>query len=328
VTSADATAIPSGIRVMPVGPFSLREAISYLSGRLQADPDKRHGVVELAQDLDLEPVALAQASAVIANSPLSCREYRAHFARRREELAESPGAWPPAAAVTWTFSFDQADQLAPGGPAQYLLALAAMLDGHGIPQTVLTAPAAGKFLAGGGNAAAASERAHAALAALERADLLTVEPATAPPTVRISPVLQAALRAAMPAGMPDQAAKSAADALLQAWPEQELPGWPASGLRSCVATLRRITGNLLWDVGCHPLLVRTGDSLDRARLTGPAADHWRDLATTCGQLLGSGHPDTMLASQRLADAYLSAGPACCCVTRSTASSASRPTAIR
>jgi hypothetical protein len=32
VTSADAAAVPSAVRVVPVGPFSLREAISYLSG--------------------------------------------------------------------------------------------------------------------------------------------------------------------------------------------------------------------------------------------------------------------------------------------------------
>ena len=309
VTCADAAAVPSGVRVVRVGPFSLREATSYLSERVSADPDKRHGAIELAQDLDLEPVALAQASAVIANFPLSCREYRAHFVRRREQLAESSGARPSAAAVTWTFSFERAGQLAPGGSAPLLLALAALLDGHGIPQTVFAAPAAGDFLAGGGDVPAGRERARTALAALEQAGLLTVEPVTAPPAVRISPVLQAALRAAMPEGMPDQAASSVADALLEAWPERELPGWPASGLRSCAATLRRITGDLLWDGGCHPVLVRAGDSLDRARLTGPAVDHWHDLATTGGRLLGGEHPDTMLAGQRLADAYLAAGRA-------------------
>ena len=73
-----------------------------------------------------------------------------------------------------------------------LLALAALLDGHGIPQTVLDAPAAGDFLAGGGDVLAGSERARAALTALEQVGLLTVEPVTAPPTIRISPVLQAA----------------------------------------------------------------------------------------------------------------------------------------
>ena len=308
VTSAEAAAVPTGMRMLPVRPFSLREAIGYLSGRLAADPDKRHGVIELAQDLDSEPVALAQASALIANTPVSCREYRAHFVRKREQLAESSSARPSAAAVTWTFSLGRAEQLA-GRSAQLLLALAAPLDGHGIPETILTAPAAGGFLAGGGDVPASSESARAALAALEQAGLLTVEPVTAPPTVQISPVLQAALRAAIPEGVRDQARRSVADALLQGWPEREQPGWPASGLRSCVATLRRITGDRLWDGGCHPVLVRAGDSLDRARLTGPAVDHWLDLASTSNRLLGREHPDTMLAGQRLADAYLAAGRA-------------------
>jgi tetratricopeptide (TPR) repeat protein len=308
VTSADAAAVPTGMRVVPLGPFSLREAIGYLSGRLAADPDKRQGVIELAQDLDLEPVALAQASAVIANTPMSCREYRAHFGRRREQPAESSSARPAAAAVTWTFSLGRAEQLA-GRSAQLMLALAAPLDGHGIPETVLMAPAAADLLARGDDVPATSDSTRAALAALDQAGLLTVEPVTAPPAVRISPVLQAALRAAIPEGLRDQARRSVADALLQGWPEKEQPGWPASGLRSCVAALRRITGDRLWDGGCHPVLVRAGDSLDRARLTGPAVDHWRDLATTSNRLLGSEHPDMVLAGQRLADAYLAAGRA-------------------
>jgi len=80
----------------------------------------------------------------------------------------------------------------PGGPAgagrsaQLLLALTALLDGHGIPETILTAPAADDFLAGDGNLPANGETAPAALAALEQAGLLTVVPVTAPPTVRIS----------------------------------------------------------------------------------------------------------------------------------------------
>jgi tetratricopeptide (TPR) repeat protein len=309
VTSADAAAVPSGMRVVRVGLFSLREAVSYLSERLSDDPDKRHGVIELAQNLASEPVALAQASAVIASSPMSCRDYRAHFVRGSEHLAQSSGARPSAAAVTWTLSLGRAEQLAPGGSAKSVLALAAMLDGHGIPQAVLAAPAAGRFLAHRGDLPAGGQRASAALAALEQVGLLTVEPVTAPPTVRISPVLQAAIRAAMPKGMQDQAARSVADALLQAWPDQETPGWPASGLRSCVATLRQVTGSLLWEGGCHPLLVRAGDSLDRARLTEAAVEHWRDVATTGARLLGHEHPDTMLASQRVADACLAAGRA-------------------
>ena len=308
VTSNDAAAVPGGVRVLPVGPFNSREALSYLMGRLSADPSQRLGAVELISELGSEPAALAQASAVIASYGMSCHDYRDYFVRRREQLTVPSGA-PSAAAVTWTLSFEHADQLAADGSAKLLLALATLLDGHGIPRTVFATPAAGGFLAGGGEAPAGSERDVVALAALERAGLLTVEPVTAPPTVRISPVLQATLRAAMPEGMRERAARSAADALLQAWPEPELPGWPASGLRSGAATLRQIAGDLLWADGCHPLLLQAGESLDRARLTEPAVDHWHDLATTSERLLGAGHPDTMLACQRLADAYLAAGRA-------------------
>ncbi len=309
VTATDTAGIPGSMRVVPVGPFGLREAISYLSERLSADPDKRHGAVELAQDLDLEPVALAQAGAMIASSPLSCRDYRAQFARRREQQAWPLGERPPAAAVTWTLSFERADQLALGVSAQLLVALAALLDGHGIPQTVLAAPAAGDFFTSGRDVPASGDHARTALSALEQVGLLTVEQESEPATVRISPVLQAALRAEMPDGFRDEAARSVADALLQAWPEGELPGWPGSGLRACAATLRRITGNLLWEGGCHPVLVRAGDSLDRARLTEPAVAHWLDLARTGSRLLGDGHPDVMLAGRRLADAYLADGRA-------------------
>jgi tetratricopeptide (TPR) repeat protein len=307
VTCADAAAIPRAMRVLPVGLFNSREALSYLMERLSANPGQRLGAIDLVDAMGLEPAALTQASAVIASSTMSCHNYCEYFVQRRKQLTDSSGAPLSASAVTWTLSFDRANQLAPGGSAQSILALAAMLDGHGIPGTVLTAPAAVGYLTGGAEALAGSEAARAALAALEHAALLTVAPVTAPPTVRISPVLQAALRATMPGGMLDQTARVAADALLQAWPEPELPGWPASGLRSCVAALRQIAGNQLWADGYHPVLLRAGDSLDRARLTGPAVDHWLDLVTTSEQLLGAGHPHTILAAQRLAEALLAAG---------------------
>ena len=307
MTCADAAAIPGGVRVLPVGLFNSREALSYLMERLSANPGQRLGAIDLVNAMGLEPVALTQASAVIASSTMSCHNYCEYFVRRRNQLTDSSGAPPSASAVTWTVSFDRANQLAPGGSAQSLLALAALLDGHGIPATVLTAPAAVGYPAGGAEAVAGSELARAALAALEHVGLLTVAPVAAPATVRISPVLQAVLRATMPEGMLDQVVRMAAGALLQAWPEPELPGWPASGLRSCTAALRQIAGNRLWADGCHPVLLRAGDSLDHARLTGPAVDHWRDLVTTSEQLLGAGHPDTILAGQRLAEALLAAG---------------------
>ena len=232
VTCADAAAVPDGMRILPIGLFNSREALSHVMGRLIANPGQRLGAIDLVSVIGLEPAALTQASAVIASSSMSCDHYRDYFNRRRQQLTESPGAPPPASAVTWTISFERANQLSPDGLAQSLLAVAALLDGHGIPGTVLTTPAAAGYLAdSGGEARAGSESARAALAVLERVGLLTIAPVTAPPTIQMSPVLQEALRAAMPEGMLDQVVLAAADALLQAWPEPDMPGWPASGLR-------------------------------------------------------------------------------------------------
>ena len=306
LTCGDPAAVPRGMQLMPVGLFNSREALSYLTERLSANRGQRLGAIDLVNAVGFEPVALAQASAVIASSAMSCHNYQDSFVRWRDQLTASSGAVPLASAVTWPLSFERATQFAPGESVQSVLALASLLDGHGIPATVLTTPAAAGYLAGGSEAPAGSGSARAALAALERVGLLTVEPATAPPMIRISPVLQAALRAAMPEGMLDQAVRAAADALQQAWPTPESPGWPASGLQSCAAALRQIAGSRLWGNGCHPVLLRAGDSLDRARLTGPAVDHWRDLVTTSDQLLGAGHPLTLLTGQRLASACLAA----------------------
>ena len=105
-----------------------------------------------------EPAALTQASAVIASFSMSCHSYQDYFARRQEHLADSSGAPPLASSVTWTLSFERAGQLAPGGSVQSMLALAALLDGHGIPATVLTSPAAVRYMADGGTPRPAARR--------------------------------------------------------------------------------------------------------------------------------------------------------------------------
>src|SRR3984885_15903265 len=151
VTTANPAAVSGDHRVpaLPVRAFSTREALSYLMGRLTADPDQRIGAIDLVADLGCEPPALFQASAVIASSGLSCRDYRDFFAQRRAQLAEAADHERAAAAVTWTISVEQAERLSPGGGAQYLLALAALLDGHGMAGQVFTAPATCDYLSAG-----------------------------------------------------------------------------------------------------------------------------------------------------------------------------------
>jgi tetratricopeptide (TPR) repeat protein len=309
ITTANPAAFTraQGALIHRVGVFSPCEALNYLIVRLAADPDRQAEAADLARDLGYEPLALAQASAVIASSALSCHDYRDLFARKREQLPEPASRPPPAASVTWAISAEQADRLSPGGAAGAVLALAALLDGQQIPGAVFTTPAACEYLAGDG-AVGPVDREHAreVLRSAERAGMLSAGLAGPAAMIRMSAVVQAAIRAAMPAGMLDRAAAAAADALLQAWPGNEQPASLAAALRSCAASLQQSAGDLKSPDGWQ-LLLRAGQSLNSARLTGPAVAYGRELAAASGRILGRGHPDTLAAGQQLAAAFLAAG---------------------
>ena len=299
------------VRTLPVPEFSTREALSYLMGRLTADPDQRLGAIDLVVALGCEPPALAQASAMIATSRLTCREYQSHFDHRRAQLAKTTAGANSAAAVTWTLSVEHAERLSPGGGAQYLLALAALLDGHAIPSAVFTALATCEYLGeGGGGSPVDPNVAWSALLSLERAGLLTVDSAATPPLVRMTPTVQTAIRSATTKDVFERAAQAAADALLEVWPADENQPWIAAHLRSCAVGLQEVAGDALWVEGrCHPLLVRAGRSMDGARLTGPAVAYWRELAATSDRIAGPSSPDTLMAGSQLTAALMAAGQA-------------------
>ena len=318
ITTADPGALTGRqAQLVPVGPFSRREALHYLVGRLTMDMDQRQGAIDLVGELGQEPLALAQASAVIASSDLTCHGYREHFGRRRDQAISAAGGRPPAAAaITWGLSIDHADLMSPG-PVQPLLVLAALLDGNAIPGTIFGTAAARDYCAdpaAGGRVRTIGD----GLALLESAGLLSADQAPAAPMLRMSWPVQAAVRAAMPDAMLKGAAVAAANAVLEAWPAENAenaadPGSAEEGLarslRSCADSLRQVAGYLLWEGGCHPVLLRAGHSLDAARLTGPAVAYWAELADASARLLGSDHPATSGIYERLARAYLAAGQA-------------------
>jgi hypothetical protein len=264
-------------------------------------------------DLGCEPIALAQASAVIAGSGMSCRDYRQHFAQRQRQLVSAGRTEPSAAAVTWTFSAEYAEHLSPGVSIRSLVTLAAMLDGHGIPGAVFTTQAASQYLTedGSGRDRAAPvdpQRTWNAILGLRQAGLMTVDPPGSPPAVRINPVVQAVIRAAVPDDLYDRAARAAADALLEVWPRDEPQSRLAADLRACAADLRQAAGDvLLADGSCHPLLALAGRSLDSARLTGPAVDWWRVLTADCDRMLGADSLETLAVGSYLGEALMTAG---------------------
>lgn len=310
ITAADPETAGDGAEVLPVGCLTPREALAHLSERLSADPDRdsRTGQIDLVLELGGEPAALAHAAAVIETSELTCRDYQEIFLRERAGLERS-GADPVAAgAVTWRLSVRHAEMLDPGGGTGPLLVLAALLRGHGIPLTVLAAPAVCRYL--GGDGPAGAELAWSGIRALGSASLLDLDEAGTPAVARVSGALRESVVTAVAPGLLEQAAGAAADALTEAWPKDQ-PGSPlAVLLRSCTASLLEAAGDALWASGrCHRVLMTAGQSLDAAGLSGPAAAWWQQVTAGSARLLGQRHPDTIVAAGLHAGALLAAGQA-------------------
>jgi tetratricopeptide (TPR) repeat protein len=297
--------------VLQVGPFSRREAMSYLVARLSADPDQRHGAMDLVEDLGGEPLALAQATAVIASSRMTCDGYRERFHRRMLELGGARDARRQAASsVTWTLSLDRANQMLPGGATDACLAMAALTDGHGVPDAVFTSAAGSRYIAGDGlPAALAQEQARTALLCLDGVGLLTIDKRDELAAVRMGAALQQAVRAATPQEMRDQAGRAVAAALLENWPEVSGRACAPLGLRASADSLRARTAGLLWDQRCDRLLFLAGQGLDEARMSAPAVEYWSELASVAVRLYGPSHPDSMAILERLAAAYVADGRA-------------------
>ena len=263
-------------RIAGIGTFSMRESLAYLTARLTTDPGQRTEALDLATDLNCQPLALGHATAAMICTGGSCRDYRGWFHDRRRRLASAgplsrdadPLAGPPPAPaapgitdVTWSLAVDLADQIPPAGFARPMLALAALLDPAGIPGVVFTSPAACGYLSGHPAMPADPGHAREAVHNLARAGLVTINPASTTRTVQLHPLVQAMARAAIPEAEFDRAVKSAADALYQAWPGQQAPPRLAQALRDCVARLRECAGDVLWHPEAHPVLLRAGESL-------------------------------------------------------------------
>ena len=301
-----------GTRIIPVGFFSTREALNGLSERLTVNPVQRQGAIDLAETLGREPLALGHASAVVASSNLTCRDYRDLFIQRRDQIWTSADEIPSAAMVTWTLCLERAESLLPSPAVRLMLVFLALLDGHGIPGAVFGAQALVAYLGGAAvqaSAAADPRKVWDVLLALERVGLIGINRDVTPPTVVVSSALQTAIKLAAPAEVQEPAARAAASALLEVWPADEPLPWAAATLRANAASLQDSALDSLWTDVCHPLLLRVGRSLDEARLTGPAVEFWQDLAARCDAKLTPGHPDALVVADQLAAAYLAAGNA-------------------
>ena len=296
------------IRVVPVPGLNRREALSYLSSRLTDHPDQRIEALDLGEDLAGLPLALGQATAVISARQQGCREYRVALAERRKHMSGVDGASDTVLAA-WSLAAECAHELPPGGLAWPTMVLAAMMDHHGIPGAVMTSPSACSYIAGRPSTAGGADQnmVRAAINNLAAVGLITIDPVSPVRTVQMHSSVQAAVRSYLPQADLEQVALATADALLETWPEGEGGPQLEQALRDCAAALRANDGGMLWKAEAHPLLFRAGLSLENSRLSDAAITYWESILDTSTRLLGPAHANAVVARDRLAAAYESAG---------------------
>jgi tetratricopeptide (TPR) repeat protein len=308
--SADLSEIAAaGPRVCRIGEFSPREALGYLTARLYEDSGKRAEAVDLAADLGYMPLALALATTTIAGTALDCRQYRIRFADRRQELLgrSVDGSVSPAE-VAWSLALDRADQFPPAGLARPLLALAALLDPAGLPVQVAASRATCGYLARHGRGRPADQQeVMTTLGGLAQCGLVAIDQSAGSGLVAVHPVIQDTVRRLVPASVLDDAARSAADAIVEVWPQLEGDPEDEQALRGCAGWLGGIAGDLLWLPEPHPVLITAGQSLGQAGLAGAAVAYWKSMLAASGRALGPEHPRTLAMRDQLAAACEDAG---------------------
>ncbi|WP_431330487.1 tetratricopeptide repeat protein [Streptomyces sp. IPPR8] len=333
----DAALFGQGRRRIEVGLFAPAESAGYLTASLAAfsRTEPADDLTALARDLGYLPLALAQAAAYLIDSGDSAAAYRERLADRAIALADlSPETLPDeqaaALAAAWSLSIDRADTLRPAGLAQPMLHLAALLDANGIPQSVLTSAPARSYLAANHTTASRKggrlgkwrpgrrqrlaepvsfEEALGALRALDRLSLVDRTPASPRQAVRVHQLIQRAARDSLTSHQHDQAARTAADALLAAWPEIERDTGFSQDLRINAVSLIRHAEDALYRPDAHTVLYRLSESLGKSGQVTAAVDHSRNLASNTHSRLGADHLDTLIARSHLAHWQGEAGDA-------------------
>jgi tetratricopeptide (TPR) repeat protein len=331
----DGTLAAPNRRIAPIPGFSTREALAYLSARLATDPGQRTEALDLADDLDCQPLSLAHATAALICTGASCRDYRGWYHDRKRRMSgtsvppgsgldaaglagpdpSGPGSSVPGldyaalghTGVTWSLAMDLADQIPPADFARPALVLAALLDPAGIPGVVFTSPAACGYLTGHPAMPAEPAQARDAVHGLARAGLVTINPASTTRTVQVHPAIQAMTRAIIPAPELELAVRCTADALMQSWPSDPVPPRLAQALRDCTVSLRECSGDLLWAPETHPVLMQAGRSLDSDEISGPGLAYWQEMLETSTRVLGADHSQTFRCRDGMASTYEAAG---------------------
>ncbi|RKT19153.1 tetratricopeptide (TPR) repeat protein [Streptomyces sp. 1114.5] len=302
--------------LVDVSTYSPAESAAYLRERMDragcAHLLDEHAV-ELADALGRLPLALAHAAAYMINTRRSSGRYLELLRNRSRTLDQVLPARSGAdgyrgpVATALLLSVDAAQQEDPVGLALPALRLVALLDPAGHPQDLwATESVLGRLSAAAGTPVEADD-ARDALAVLHAYNLVTLTEAPHR-EVTVHALTARAARDATPGD--ERPNRTAADALIELWPEEEHTDRElAAVLRGNGAVLAEHAGDELLDPagGSHPLLHQLGISFLAAGLHTAALRHWEQLASCCERVAGAHHRDTLAARNSLAAGYHSEG---------------------
>jgi hypothetical protein len=322
-------------RVVDIDLFSPIEALAYLIEKVPARARTPAALAELealAAELGYLPLALAQAAAHLINKPLlATADYRAKLADRRTTLnrvlpreRELPDEHERTVALTWSLSVEAADALEPAGLARPVLELASLLDPAGIPAPFFTTTALTNHLTTRLRREVTGEDVSDGLACLHRFSLIAFNERSAaghlgfeapPPVVvdvqrpdfvnaelseiRVHSLVQRATREDLSDYRTTCAAKAAADALLEIWPDFDVASDLGHVLRANTTTLAACAASQLWKSGGYPVLFRSGRSIGEHGEEDLAIEYFRDLRQAAAEHLGADHPHTLIANRYL-----------------------------
>lgn len=263
--------------------FTPDEATRFLTARLAVRPGQARGAAALAETLGHHPLGLALAAAYLAERDyLTCAEYQVRFVDRRRSLSQLqpdrvPDGYRGTIATTLSLSIDRANRATPRGLALRSLVLAALLDSHGIPESVFVSAAAVIYSHTTGRRAVNAEDVRDALSCLHRFNLITYDPDSPNRTVRVHALVQRAVYDRLGRHALPKAARAAANALLQAWPTIACDTDRAAVMRANTMALRANAEAHLWHREAQAVLFRAGQSLGESGQSAAARDYFQKL---------------------------------------------------
>lgn len=309
----DASLVSDRRRIVGVDEFTPAESRAYLGRKLAGQAHLADEVAELAGELGHLPLALAQAAVYLLDRQIPCSEYRRRFARRKlaavlPDRHSLPGDHQATVAATWALSIAHADQLEPAGLAGPLLRFLSVLDPHGIPRDLITAPAVMDFLGKTARRRVTPDSAHDALACLHRLNLVTLSSQTPHQAVRVHALVQRATRDDLRPKSFARITKVAADSLMRVWEANESDPALDAALRSNTFHLQA-SGDpqQLWRLRSRELFFQAGRSLAEHGLAAAAVVYFQRLSLATGERFGAHHLHTMMARYELALAQGASG---------------------